>query len=124
MGKGKKHVPISTLKRLFRSRFHKELSETALGHTKLSDLLQDNNFKDFCCVRLLERGYVVIPNDTFSADRARRAHVFMPLISSATFPKLSFGAPFTTTCKNTFIHAPEPQPVVQARSKSVPKDLG
>merc|ERR1711862_416388 len=29
-----------------------------------------------------------------------------------------------TTCKNTFIHAPEPQPVVQVRSKSVPKDLG
>jgi hypothetical protein len=122
--KGKKHVPISTLKRLFRSRFHKELSETALGHTKLSDLLQDTHFKDFCSVRLLERGYVVIPHDTFSADRARSAHVFVPLLSSTTIPKLSFGTPFATTCKNTFIHAPEPQPTVQARSKSVPKDLG
>jgi len=120
--KGKKHVPISTLKRLFRSRFHKELSETALGHTKLSDLLQDKRFNDFCSVRLLERGYVVIPNDTFSAARARSAHVRLP--TSATLPTLSFGAPITTTCKNTFIHAPEPQPAAQARSKSVPKNLG
>jgi hypothetical protein len=122
--KGKKHVPISTLKRLFRSRFHKELSETALGHTKLSDLLQDDNFKDFCSVRLLERGYVVIPNDTFSAAHARSAYIFTRLPSSATLPRLSFSAQITTTCKNTFIHAPEPQPAAKVRSKSVPKDLG
>lgn len=122
--KGKKHVPISTLKRLFRSRFHKELSETALGHTKLSDLLQDINFKDFCSVRLLERGYVVIPCDAFSADRARSAHVLAPSFSSTVLPKLSFGVPYTTTCKNTFIHAPEPKPAAQVRSQSVPKDLG
>merc|ERR1712093_593262 len=57
--KGKKQVPISTLKRLFRSRFHIELSETALGYTKLSDLLQDSCFHDICSVQLLERGYVV-----------------------------------------------------------------
>lgn len=124
--KGKKHVPISTLKRLFRSRFHKELSETALGYTKLSDLLQDGNFKDFCSVRLLERGYVVIPNDTFSAAHARSHNGTgrTPMRSSATLPTLSFCAPIMTTCKNTFIHAPEPQPASLARSKSVPKNLG
>jgi len=122
--KGKTHVPISTLKRLFRSRFHKELSETALGHTKLSDLLQDNHFKDFCSVRLLERGYVVIPHHTFSAAQARSVHIFTPLLVSVTLPTLSVSAQITTTCKNTFIHAPEPQPSAQVRSKSVPKDLG
>jgi len=67
--KGKKQVPISTLKRLFRSRFHIELSETALGYTKLSDLLQDEAFIGMCSVKLLERGYVIIPDEAFAQNR-------------------------------------------------------
>merc|ERR1712070_1308336 len=59
--KGKNEVPLSNLKRLFRSRFHVELSETALGYTKISDLLQDPQLSDICYVQLLERGYVVWP---------------------------------------------------------------
>lgn len=59
--KGKNEVPLSNLKRLFRSRFHAELSETALGYTKISDLLQDPQLSDICYVQLLERGYVVRP---------------------------------------------------------------
>jgi len=59
--KGKSEVPLSNLKRLFRSRFHVELSETALGYTKISDLLQDLQLRDICYVQLLERGYVVRP---------------------------------------------------------------
>merc|ERR1719183_1284919 len=53
-------VPLSNVKRLFRSRFQLELSETMLGYSKLSDLLQDGRFLDICTVRLQSRGYVVV----------------------------------------------------------------
>jgi hypothetical protein len=61
--KGKASVPLSTLKRLYRSRFHTELSETALGYTKLTELLQDPRIADLCTVRLLEQGYVLTPGN-------------------------------------------------------------
>eukprot|EP00933_Yihiella_yeosuensis_P059128 TRINITY_DN6004_c3_g1_i1.p1 TRINITY_DN6004_c3_g1~~TRINITY_DN6004_c3_g1_i1.p1 ORF type:complete len:761 (+),score=163.65 TRINITY_DN6004_c3_g1_i1:223-2283(+) len=54
-------IPLSNVKRLFRSRFHMELSETALGHSKLSELLQDPRLQDVCFVRLQGHGYVVFP---------------------------------------------------------------
>eukprot|EP00408_Alexandrium_pacificum_P036469 CAMPEP_0171273410 /NCGR_PEP_ID=MMETSP0790-20130122/62272_1 /TAXON_ID=2925 /ORGANISM="Alexandrium catenella, Strain OF101" /LENGTH=595 /DNA_ID=CAMNT_0011742401 /DNA_START=18 /DNA_END=1807 /DNA_ORIENTATION=- len=49
---GVNSIPLSNVKRLFRSRFHTELSETALGHAKLSELLQDPRLRDVCSVRL------------------------------------------------------------------------
>lgn len=57
-------IPLSNIKRLFRSRFHCELSETSLGHTKLSDLLQDPRLRTICSVRLQGHGYVVSPAPT------------------------------------------------------------
>eukprot|EP00927_Polykrikos_kofoidii_P060833 TRINITY_DN55741_c0_g1_i1.p1 TRINITY_DN55741_c0_g1~~TRINITY_DN55741_c0_g1_i1.p1 ORF type:complete len:964 (+),score=182.93 TRINITY_DN55741_c0_g1_i1:189-3080(+) len=54
-------VPLSNIKRLFRSRFQIELSETTLGHSKLSELLQDSRFDDICTVRLEGQGYTVVP---------------------------------------------------------------
>lgn len=68
--KGRQQVPLSTLKRLFRGRFRTELSETALGYTKLSDLLQDDRISDICSVRLLETGYAVLPKGDIAAARA------------------------------------------------------
>mmetsp|Transcript_95766 Transcript_95766/g.166383 ORF Transcript_95766/g.166383 Transcript_95766/m.166383 type:complete len:705 (+) Transcript_95766:95-2209(+) len=53
-------VPLSNVKRLFRSKFQLELSETSLGHAKLSELLQDPDFRDVCTVELREHGYVVV----------------------------------------------------------------
>jgi hypothetical protein len=53
-------VPLSNVKRQFRTQFHLELSETTLGHSKLSSLLQDNRFEDICSVRLDGQGYTVI----------------------------------------------------------------
>lgn len=53
-------VPLSNVKRLFRSRYKLELSETALGHSKLSELLQDERFSDICTVELHGNGYIVI----------------------------------------------------------------
>lgn len=54
-------IPLSNVKRLFRSRFNLDLSETMLGHTKLSNLLQDERFSDVCEVKLVNNSYVVLP---------------------------------------------------------------
>eukprot|EP00419_Tripos_fusus_P030512 CAMPEP_0172781638 /NCGR_PEP_ID=MMETSP1074-20121228/203530_1 /TAXON_ID=2916 /ORGANISM="Ceratium fusus, Strain PA161109" /LENGTH=463 /DNA_ID=CAMNT_0013618615 /DNA_START=269 /DNA_END=1657 /DNA_ORIENTATION=- len=53
-------VPLSNIKRIFRTHYHIELSETLLGHSRLSDLLQDVRFQDLCTVQLQQNGYVVI----------------------------------------------------------------
>lgn len=54
-------IPLSNIKRLFRSRFHCELSETSLGHSKLSDLVQDPRLRTVCSVHLQGHGYVLSP---------------------------------------------------------------
>jgi len=54
-------VPLSNIKRLFRSKFNVELSETALGYAKVSELLQDQRFNDLCEVKLQGHGYVMVP---------------------------------------------------------------
>jgi len=61
MKSGTVSVPLSNIKRIFRSQFSTELSETSLGHSKLSELLQDSKLSDICTVRLLEQGYFVVP---------------------------------------------------------------
>jgi hypothetical protein len=59
--RGADQVPLSNIKRLFRSLYQMELSETALGHSKLTELLQDPRFSDICTVQLQDRGYAVVP---------------------------------------------------------------
>jgi len=54
-------VPLSNMKRLFRSKFNVELSETALGYAKVSELLQDSRVSDLCEVKLQGHGYVMVP---------------------------------------------------------------
>merc|ERR1719296_369238 len=54
-------MPLSNLKRLFRAQFNVELSETALGHAKLSECLQDPRVRDLCDVRLQGQGYTIVP---------------------------------------------------------------
>jgi hypothetical protein len=69
--KGQKVVPLSNIKRLFRSRYSLELSETSLGHAKLSELLQDSRFDKICTVSLEEKGYMVaLVNADDDAGRA------------------------------------------------------
>jgi hypothetical protein len=75
--KGKASVPLSTLKRLYRSRFHTELSETALGYTKLTELLQDPRIADLCTVRLLEQGYVLTPGNLQAEMHFQQMHAEM-----------------------------------------------
>ncbi|CAK9061832.1 Hypothetical protein SCF082_LOCUS32326 [Durusdinium trenchii] len=57
---GPSMIPLSNVKRLFRSRYQTELSETSLGHSKLSELLQDERFADICEVQLQGQGYIVV----------------------------------------------------------------
>lgn len=52
-------VPLSNIKRMFRSRFDVEVSETALGHAKLSELFQDLRLHQTCTVKLVGPSYVV-----------------------------------------------------------------
>jgi hypothetical protein len=54
-------VPLSNVKRIFRSQYKVELSETALGYAKLSELLRDAFVSDLCIVELHRTGYVMIP---------------------------------------------------------------
>jgi hypothetical protein len=125
--KGKKQVPISTLKRLFRSRFHIELSETALGYTKLSDLLQDQVFNDICCVRLLERGYVVLPSELFLHQPASVLKQ-LNTVHHKQQRVLPDSPDELISCKdiirNTFIQVNAKSTGSQIRSRSVPKDVG
>lgn len=148
--RGSFSVPISNIKRIFRSRFHMELSETALGHSKLSELLQDDRLCDVCTVRLLEQGYFVVPCSSASHPAASTTHSdpeqVVPEVSlsetdvSRAVPRLR--APralrtsetiillddcVRTTVQNTFIHAGGPStqsPSETRRPRSVPKDMG
>uniref|UniRef100_A0A7S0A379 HTH OST-type domain-containing protein n=2 Tax=Pyrodinium bahamense TaxID=73915 RepID=A0A7S0A379_9DINO len=62
-GQGPAVVPLSNIKRVFRSRYCTELSETALGHARMADLLQDERFQDLCTLRLQRGGYVVVAKE-------------------------------------------------------------
>lgn len=53
-------VTLSNVKRLFRSRFMMELSETALGYPRLHNLLMDPRMSDICLVLTQGAGQVVV----------------------------------------------------------------
>mmetsp|Transcript_10076 Transcript_10076/g.29784 ORF Transcript_10076/g.29784 Transcript_10076/m.29784 type:complete len:517 (-) Transcript_10076:19-1569(-) len=53
-------VTLSNVKRIFRSRFNLELSETALGFSRLCELLKDARFQDVCRVESRGNGQVVV----------------------------------------------------------------
>mmetsp|Transcript_11733 Transcript_11733/g.31570 ORF Transcript_11733/g.31570 Transcript_11733/m.31570 type:complete len:592 (+) Transcript_11733:60-1835(+) len=59
--KGGMPIALSSIKRLFQKRFCIELSETALGYAKVSELLQDPRLGDLCRVQLRMHGYVLLP---------------------------------------------------------------
>jgi len=63
-------MPLSNVKRLFRYRLGVELSETALGFSKLCDMLQNELFADICAIRLDWNGYVVVDVSSTNATDA------------------------------------------------------
>jgi len=143
MQEGSESVPLSNIKRIFRSQFQTELSETALGHSKLSELLHDLRLRDICTVKLLDQGYFVIPQFELTKDAAvpmpPNRVVFCPdeplcledvaplLESERWFPHSPFAVnedgDAGSMVRNTFIHA-APKPSASRRSKSLPRDLG
>jgi len=151
---GRDFVPLSNIKRLFRSRFGLELSETTLGHARLSDLLQASAFQDICTVHLLDRGYVVCPVPQASSEEITQTHVIAsdherrePIEGPQSLPQASYCSKAVSKSRmcalspsklamdgsvgcmvhNTFIHAsgPPPTPIGSScRSSSLPKDMG
>lgn len=67
----KGELPLPNVKRLFRSRFHMDLSETALGYSKVSELLQAPQFKDICEVEQRGLGYIVKPTHSTAQEPSR-----------------------------------------------------
>jgi len=146
MQEGADSVPLSNIKRIFRSQFQTELSETALGHSKLSELLHDMRLRDICIVKLLDQGYFVIPQFTLTEDASATASaspriVFCPdeplcledaaplADSERWFPYSPFAinedGDAGSMVRNTFIHAaPVLMPSASRRSKSLPRDFG
>jgi len=61
-------IPLANIKRLIRTEFRIALCETALGHAKLSELLQDERLQDICSVRLTDQGYALIPKTQDAAQ--------------------------------------------------------
>jgi len=61
-------IPLSNIKRVFRSEFQLELSETFLGYAKLSDLFQDPRLKDVCAASQCSFGYVIVPAASASSS--------------------------------------------------------
>ncbi|CAK9026537.1 NEDD4-binding protein 2-like 1 [Durusdinium trenchii] len=90
-------IPLSNVKRLFRSRYHTELSETALGHSKLSELLQDPRLKDIC--RMTNVSHV--PHSNFGLQ---------PHLSVAAAGAAAASTTIAAACR-----AADPQPSYQSK---------
>merc|ERR1711884_371908 len=71
-------ITISNVKRLFRSCFQLELSETVLGHTRLFDLLTDPYFHDVCSVEPQGDGQVVVRRNFYHPLSVPPSVWFMP----------------------------------------------
>ena len=90
---------LSNVKRLFRSRFQLELSETALGYPRLFDLLHDARFSDVCVLQACKNGQLLVKR--VGGPRQVPCHQFaFPSVAGmhfATQPQLTgaerFGVP-------------------------------
>lgn len=122
-------------------------SETALGHSKLSELLQDQRLSDTCTVKLLDQGYFVIPLFTLEDVRNAQRVVFCPdeplCLEDAAPVQVAIGdeesvdrwfpySPFALgddghagcMIRNTFIHTHSSGGSAQKRRQSLPKNFG
>merc|ERR1719413_205405 len=86
-GSDPREVPLPNVKRLFRSEHQLVLSETALGHTRLCDLLQDERFSDLCSLRQQGNGYMVVPRQQQSTDATNLVEV--AVLSELTGPSVT-----------------------------------
>lgn len=117
---GPSPIPLSNIKRLFRTRYNTELSETALGHSKLSELLQDAKLSEICTVKLLDQGYFVIPQFTSAVEEETEAPSHDSASESSCNTHEESKATFVLqwTVQNTFVHVSSPHSDGLPRSKS------
>jgi len=131
-------LPLSNVKRLFRSRFRLELSETFLGHSKLCELLQDKCFQDICEVRLEGNGYTVLQAcnngpvkttislveqlcaDHFSDQKSKCFHWPENTNENSSLSTDVYGG---VVVQNTFLQAVRPRRQAR-RAQSLPRNLG
>jgi len=78
-------LTLSNVKRLFRSRFELELSETALGHARLFDLLRDVRFRDVCVLQAHKNGQLLVKRAEGPQQLACQLPVQMPDMWSAVY---------------------------------------
>jgi hypothetical protein len=123
--------PLANIKRIFRSRYHLELSETVLGYSKLSELLQD--LPDLCYLEMRNSGCCVIPaleNAPLHRGSLQlelnppEAEECAPLTMPWPLFNLEECSDMRRMVKNTFIEQPMPQAGARRRTRSVPKDFG
>lgn len=108
-------VPLSNVKRMFRTRFNTELCETSLGHSKLSELLQDPRLGGICTVKLLDQGYFVLPLfDKVPTENETEVGSTSPSSSEAPW----FPNHVDWTIRNTFVEVAPPKEVLR-RTKSL-----
>lgn len=108
-------VPLSNIKRMFRTRFNAELCETALGHSKVSELLQDPRLEGVCTVKLLEQGYFIVPLfDKCPSDDDTE----LPSGTNSDSESTDFSCDVPWLVRNTFIDTTPPR-ASPRRSKSV-----
>mmetsp|Transcript_158957 Transcript_158957/g.293235 ORF Transcript_158957/g.293235 Transcript_158957/m.293235 type:complete len:766 (+) Transcript_158957:80-2377(+) len=82
----KGEAPLSNIKRLFRSKYQIDLSETTFGYSKLSELIQGPHFSDICRVELRGHGYTVIQTGGFPCAPTPAAPLLMsPGITACGF---------------------------------------
>jgi len=91
-------IVVSNLKRLFRSRFKLELSETALGFPRLHNLLRDERFQDFCSLSTSNGQHVVYLAEANTKSMgpvvsAIRSHDSSSISSRSNSPVASCGTP-------------------------------
>lgn len=98
-----KAVPLSNVKRMFRSQFKVELSETSLGYSKLSELLRDAYLSDLCFVELRQSGYVMIPRPEAFDSNANYEKGF----TFETYQESSQRQDVTASSENVTIASPE-----------------
>jgi len=78
-------LTLSNVKRLFRSRFELELSETVLGHARLFDLLRDVRFRDVCVLQAHKNGQLLVKRAEGPQQLPCQLPVQMPDMWSAVY---------------------------------------
>jgi hypothetical protein len=135
---GLRTVPLSNVKRLFKSKYGLELSETMLGHSKLTEFLQDSRFSDICTVELQNHGYTVVEvqskeseTETVLDDEIEQAlNISEEPYRVELSGNMSLSPPggWLSSIQRTFIHAslppPTPPPCAKPRSHSLPRNSG